>query len=210
MTFARRLSFYDHAKASHFHSWHTYRKFNHSPSGSENDWSKLHAYIRIIPVQPTNTPIPSSRTSPTSSNLRIAISASSMDSQGQVPMTPTPHSNALLALSKITTATTHLITTHNLSTSIPQFIPAVRLLRVWANQRGFGKGVTGCIRGWEGMGGWWGWLIGWLVEGGERLPADLMSKAKAKKRNSARLGRGLSSYQLFRGALDFLGASMGS
>jgi hypothetical protein len=54
------------------------------------------------------------------------------------------------------------------------------------------------------MGSWWGWVIGCLVEGVQPLPGDGPSKAKAKKR-AVRLGRGLSSYQLFRGTLDFLG-----
>jgi U3 small nucleolar RNA-associated protein 22 len=102
------------------------------------------------------------------------------------------------------TQTAHLIATHNLCTSIPQFAPAVRLLRVWANQRGFGRGKRGSVRGWENMGSWWGWVIGWLVDGGEPLPVDGSLKEKSKKR-MVRLGRGLSSYQLFRGTLDFLG-----
>jgi len=119
-------------------------------------------------------------------------------------MAATPHSNTLLALSRMQTQTAHLIATHHLCTSMPQFAPAVRLLRVWANQRGFGMGKRGSVRGWENMGSWWGWVIGWLVDGGEPLPVEGSLKEKSKKR-TVRLGRGLSSYQLFRGTLDFLG-----
>ncbi|KIM24893.1 hypothetical protein M408DRAFT_316966 [Serendipita vermifera MAFF 305830] len=169
--------------------------------GSEYDWTKMHACIRIIPVQPADSPIPGSRIAPTSSNLRIAASATGSEAQMTIP---TPHSNTLLALSQMQTQTTHLIAIHNFSTSIPQFAPAARLLRVWANQRGFGKGKVDCVRGFENMGAWWGWLIGYLVEGGERLPINAASKGLSKKKTLARLGRGLSSYQLFRGALDFL------
>jgi len=169
----------------------------------------LRACVRIIPFQSDGSPIPQSRASPTASNLRVlstALTSPETEIRPQTQMAPTPHSNNLLALSRMHTPTAHLIAAHNLSTSIPNFTSAVRLLRVWANQRGFGKGKRGCVRGWEAMGSWWGWVIGWLVEGGEPLPAEDISKSKSKKKNVVRLGRGLSSYQLFRGTLDFLGA----
>jgi U3 small nucleolar RNA-associated protein 22 len=51
-----------------------------------------------------------------------------------------------------------------------------------------------CVRGFDSLGSWWAVLLGVLVFGEE--------KGKSLKRKP--LGKGLSSYQLFRGALDFL------
>jgi len=82
---------------------------------------------------------------------------------------------------------------------------------VWANQRGYGSGaalgssakkgkpplMNYCIRGFEGLGAWWACLLEVLVMGEE---------GGAAKKKTARplVGRGLSSYQMFRAALDFL------
>jgi U3 small nucleolar RNA-associated protein 22 len=55
-----------------------------------------------------------------------------------------------------------------------------------------------CVRGFESKGSWWGALLGLLIAGEERAGAPKSTKRKP-------LGRGLSSYQLFRAALDFLG-----
>jgi U3 small nucleolar RNA-associated protein 22 len=91
-----------------------------------------------------------------------------------------------------------LLITHSLKQNTPAFGDAVTLLRVWANQRGYGEGERLCIRGFEGKGGWWAAIIGLLVDGEE----DGGTK-KGKLRRP--IGNGLSSYQIFRAALDFLG-----
>lgn len=165
-----------------------------SRKDSSVDWSKLNADIRIILVLPSNCPIPPARLSPSSSNLRVA------DSNASTSNLPTPHYNNLLA--HLLLSTRHLVTMHQFEQSIPQFASAVRLLRVWANQRGFGKGTKSCVRGFEDLGEWWGCIIGLLVEGEERPPSRAGSKISRKKRRT--LGRELSSYQLLRGTLDFL------
>ncbi|KAG8693881.1 hypothetical protein FRC11_002594, partial [Ceratobasidium sp. 423] len=77
---------------------------------------------------------------------------------------------------------------------------------VWANQRGYGTGTghrsedsaqrARCVRGFGFLGAWWGAVIVYLVLGGKPV--------KGVKKQ-ARVGRGLSSYQLFRAVLDFLG-----
>jgi U3 small nucleolar RNA-associated protein 22 len=54
-----------------------------------------------------------------------------------------------------------------------------------------------CVHGFESKGSWWGALLGLLIAGEER--AEMAAPSKRKP-----LGRGLSSYQLFRGAMDFL------
>ena len=97
----------------------------------------------------------------------------------------------------------------------PSFADALALLRVWANQRGFGAGfVPGrgkgrrnyCVRGFEGIGAWWACVLEVLILGEE--PMEDAGGNKRRKRDQRPLvGKGLSSYQLFRAALDFLGES---
>jgi hypothetical protein len=67
---------------------------------------------------------------------------------------------------------------------------------VWANQRGFGRGEK-TVMGFEALGDWWAFLFIYLVGG----PSEHAS-VEAKRRKP--IGKGLSSYQLFRAALDFL------
>lgn len=80
------------------------------------------------------------------------------------------------------------------------FGDAHTLLRVWANQRGYGEGAL-CVHGFEGKGMWWASVLGFLLDGEE--PVSVLGKRKAGGRRS--VGKGLSSYQLFRASLDFLG-----
>jgi U3 small nucleolar RNA-associated protein 22 len=68
---------------------------------------------------------------------------------------------------------------------------------VWANQRGYGDGES-CVRGFEGKGSFWAGLLRLLVFGEEPVGTKI-----GKLRRP--LGKGLSSYQLFKAALDFLG-----
>lgn len=56
-----------------------------------------------------------------------------------------------------------------------------------------------CVRGFEGKGGWWAAVLGLLIGGEERSGSAKSGKARRP------IGKGLSSYQLFRAALDFLG-----
>lgn len=101
----------------------------------------------------------------------------------------------------------HLLLLHAASTEIPAFKDALALLRVWANQRGFApsdRAVVGFDTG-SGMGGsWWGCLILYVVWGDDQ--ASLVPKDGGKRRKGKRtVGKGLSSYQLFRAVLDLLG-----
>lgn len=59
------------------------------------------------------------------------------------------------------------------------------------------------MRGFEGLGAWWACIMEILILGEE--PSADNSGHKGKARNKRPLiGRGLSSYQLFRATLDFL------
>jgi U3 small nucleolar RNA-associated protein 22 len=88
---------------------------------------------------------------------------------------------------------------HTLKKSTAAFSDALALLRVWANQRGYcGGGKALCIRGFEGRGAWWSGILKCVIEGEEGVGGRKEGKRRA-------VGRGLSSYQLFRAVLDFIG-----
>ncbi|KAF7312182.1 Mannose-6-phosphate isomerase [Mycena indigotica] len=154
---------------------------NPRKDGTSNDFSKLNAQICIIPTLSPQSPIPLHRLSPSHSNLRLA---------GDSENIPTPRYNSSLLTSLV--PKTQLISAYSLKESTPSFVDALSMLRVWANQRGFGEGGLLCVRGFDSSGSWWAVLLGLLVFGEE------------SGLNRKPLGRGLSSYQLFRGALDFL------
>ncbi|KAI0051574.1 Nrap protein [Auriscalpium vulgare] len=164
----------------------------HKQDGTPTDFSKLNAQVRIIPYLSAPSPIPLSRLSPHRSNLRVHDAASPDEPPAE--HLPTPLYNAALLLS--TTPKPHLLAAHALKEDIPSYVDALALLRIWANQRGYGVGKRMCVRGFEGAGAWWGAVLELLVRG---EAADERGKAKLKA-----LGRGLSSYQLFKAALDFL------
>ncbi|KAJ6570241.1 Nrap protein [Mycena vulgaris] len=153
---------------------------------SPNDFTKLNARVCIIPVLSANSPIPLHRLSPSHSNIRIS-------GDGDTASVPTPLYNSALLIALM--PKTHLLSTFALKEHTPSFSDALALLRVWANQRGYGDGSRMCVRGFDSLGSWWAALLGLLVFGEE-------PKGKGTKRKP--LGRGLSSYQLFRAALDFL------
>ncbi|KAJ7510322.1 Nrap protein [Mycena galericulata] len=153
---------------------------------SPNDFTKLNARVCIIPVLPTNSPISLLRLSPAHSNIRVS-------SECDAVSVPTPSYNSALLTALM--PKTHLLSSFALKEYVGSFSDALGLLRVWANQRGYGEGSRMCVRGFDSLGAWWAALLGLLVFGEE--PKGMGPKRKP-------LGRGLSSYQLFRAALDFL------
>ncbi|KAH9949745.1 Nrap protein [Amylocystis lapponica] len=160
--------------------------------GNATDFTKLNAHVRIIPMLPTDSPIPLQRLSPVRSNIR---SASSSD-DAPAPASPLYNTSILLS----TTPKRHFLSIHTLTEEVPAFRDALALLRVWANQRGYGPGERLCVHGFEDRGLWWAGVLELLVHGEEPL-APSIGKASAKRRP---LGKSLSSYQLFKAALDFL------
>lgn len=161
--------------------------------GSQNDFSKLPVEIRIVPTISTSAPISLRMLSPRRSNIR-ASSTSSESAED----TSTPLYNNTLLLSTVPRA--HLLRVHSLQQAVSSFTDALTLLKVWANQRGYGTGSKLCIRGFEGKGMWWAAVLDLLINGEE----SAAPKAKKTSRRKP-LGKGLSSYQLFRAALDFFG-----
>ncbi|KAI0718445.1 Nrap protein [Cerioporus squamosus] len=161
------------------------------PSGSSKEWSKLNAQIRIIPFLP-ESPIPLQRLSPSRSNLRT----SAQEDEAKEEATPIYNSAFML----MNTPKAHLLSVHALKQDVPAFTDALTLLRVWANQRGYGPGTRACVRGFEGKGMLWASILELLVHGEEPPPVGF-GKTSAKRKP---LGKGLSPYQLFKAALDFL------
>ncbi|KXN85109.1 U3 small nucleolar RNA-associated protein 22 [Leucoagaricus sp. SymC.cos] len=169
--------------------------------GSPSDFTKLNAKIIIIPTVSKTCPIPLNRLSPSHSNLRLSSSSSQQDSSSIQPrQIPSPTYNTALLHAFVPRL--HLLSNHNLKNESPGFSDAVTLLRIWANQRGFAEGGEGkvCVRGFEGRGAWWSAVVSLAVLGEEQQPGN--GKALFGKRKA--LGRGLSSYQMFKAALDFL------
>lgn len=161
-----------------------------SRNGSSSyDFSKSHTEVHVIPVLSSSSPLSSSRLFPSHSNVRVPSSSSP-------PNFPTPIYNNAILLS--TCAKEALMSTHELKNALPAFHDAYTLLRVWANQRGYGDGEL-CVRGFERKGSFWAGLLRYLSLGDE-LVGTKSGSAKLRKP----LGKGLSSYQLFKAALDFL------
>ncbi|KAI0748842.1 Nrap protein [Fomes fomentarius] len=161
------------------------------PTVNSKEFSKLNAQIRIIPFLP-QSPIPLKRLAPSRSNIRIG------NQTDESTEDPTPVYNTAVML--MNTPKAHLLSLHALKQDVPAFADALTLLRVWANQRGYGLGSRMCVRGFEGKGMWWASILELLVHGEEPQFVG-PGKAGAKRKP---LGKGLSSYQLFKAALDFL------
>lgn len=164
-------------------------------SGSSHDFSKTHTEVRIIPTLPATHPISLHRLSPSHSNVRIQPAADALFS---LTNQSTPIYNTAILLS--TFPKLSLLSTNAIIQSSPAFRDAHTLLRVWANQRGYGEAAL-CVHGFEGKGPWWASVLGFLLDGEE--PGSALEKGKAGKRRF--VGKGLSSYQLFRAFLDLLG-----
>jgi U3 small nucleolar RNA-associated protein 22 len=163
--------------------------------GSPLDFTKLRADVRLIPVLSSKSPIPLSRLSPQNTNLRFAHNTGTSSA-------PTPlYNNDLLIAGS---SKLHLLSTYRAKSTVPAFGDALSLLRVWANQRGYngtdGNGLT--IHGFEDRGSWWAALLELVVFGEEDDPGHSKRSQRRKP-----LGKGLSSYQLFKAALDVLGKS---
>ncbi|KAG9311330.1 Nrap protein [Chiua virens] len=161
--------------------------------GSPHDFSKTHAEVRVIPVLSPSHPIPLHRLSPSHSNVRIQPAS---DIPSTASNSSTPIYNTAILLS--TFPKLSLLSTNVLVQSCSAFRDAYTLLRVWANQRGYGEGTL-CVHGFEGKGSWWASVLALLLDGEE--PFFHLGKGKVTRRP---VGKGLSSYQLFRASLDFL------
>jgi U3 small nucleolar RNA-associated protein 22 len=160
--------------------------------GSPTDFTKVNAKVCILAVPSSDSPIPLHRLSPSHSNLRVNAN---LEEQSVHPSSPL-YNTALL---KTFTPQYHLLATHKLQNDCLAFSDALTLLRIWANQRGYGEGTRMCVRGFEGAGPWWCSVLALLLHGEEPIQGAI----KPNMRRS--VGKGLSSYQLFKAVLEFLG-----
>jgi U3 small nucleolar RNA-associated protein 22 len=159
------------------------------------DFTKLNAEVRLIPVLGADSPISASRLSPSHANLRV-MDAKSLSSDNR----PSPLYNNTLLLA--TSIRRRLLAVHDMKQHVPAFADALALLRVWANQRGYECSTTslGCIAGFEHIGSWWSAVLELVVFG-----EDTSVKGRQASITRKPLGKGLSSYQLFKACIDFLG-----
>ncbi|KAF8908204.1 Nrap protein [Gymnopilus junonius] len=164
---------------------------------SATDFTKLNAKVCILPILSSSSPIPLHRLSPSHSNIRINGSNDSTTDESNSPKhLPTPlYNNALL---QTLTPRYYLLGVHSLQNEVPAFTDALTLLRIWANQRGYSGGTKWCVRGFEAAGPWWWSLLALLLNGDEPRTGGL----RVNKRKP--VGKGLSSYQLFKATLEFL------
>lgn len=169
------------------------------PDNSQTDFTRLNAQVRLLPVLPSPSPIALNHLNPTHANIRAKLDVDG--ETGNIIHIPTPNYNSALLMA--TTPRPHLLMTHSLMNDAPSFRDALALLRVWANQRGFAAASSGrkCIAGFDDRGYFWVALISLLLLGEEQVSGVI----KPKKSSRKVVGKGLSSYQLFRAALDFLG-----
>lgn len=147
--------------------------------------------MRIIPTLSVSSSIRRTRLSPTRSNFRVQLSDSADLGHESVP---TPLYNAVLMLAF--SPQLHVLSVNTLKDDVPAYRDAFCLLRVWASQRGYGEGQRTCLQDFEGAGPWWNAVLELLICGEE--PSG---RTKTRRRP---LGNSLSSYQLFKAALDFL------
>jgi U3 small nucleolar RNA-associated protein 22 len=155
------------------------------------DFSEMNTVIRIIPTLSPSSPIRLSRLSPTRSNLHIHVSESA-DSGHHNLATPLYNAVLMLAFSP----QRDVLSVNMLKNDTPGYRDALALLRVWAYQRGYGEGRRTCIGGFEGSGPLWNSVLELLIRGDE-----YHDTTNPKRRP---FGNGLSSYQLFKAALNFL------
>ncbi|KAF9544001.1 hypothetical protein EC957_000270 [Mortierella hygrophila] len=146
------------------------------PSGdkSETDFKKMRCTIRIIPYIPSSV-FPAQRLAPGRNNVR------SVDT---IEQPPTPQYNT--ALQQDTAFTSHLTFLYQHSKNCAAFKDGCILLKVWATQRGLIRSTN------EGFNGF---LL-------EMLMAYLLQGGGAN--GGKKLANGFSSYQLAKGAIDFI------
>ena len=135
-----------------------------------------------------DSPISLKHVDSTHSNLRVPSSPNDI---------PTcRYNNALL---QSFSPVPHLLSIYETKKIVHSFSDALVLLRVWANQRGYCRCKDGwSILGFEDRGPFWSGLLELMVKG------DVSVKGSKSRVNP--VGRGLSSYQLFKATIGFLGA----
>jgi U3 small nucleolar RNA-associated protein 22 len=152
------------------------------------DLSGAKARIRILATLAHASPISLKHVDQIHSNLRVPSSSNNL---------PTRRYND--ALLQSVSPVPHLLSAYEAKKDVGSFSDALVLLRIWANQRGYCRGKDGwSVLGFEDRGPFWSGLLELIVKG------DTSVKGSRSRVKFA--GRGLSSYQLFKASIGFLGA----
>lgn len=164
---------------------------------SDTDFSRTHAVIRIhLAHEPEVFPV--GRLAPTRNSLRGA--ALGEEAEEEAKAVPTPRYNAALLSDALRTA--HLVFLHEQARTCGAFAEATQLLKIWATQRGYGSvlqaGTRRLVAGTESARFVLTMVLAHLLQGAE---PDGRAPAYAYR---PKLRAGFSSYQLFRGVLEFL------
>ena len=158
------------------------------PDESQLDFSSAKARIRILATLDQDSPISLKHVDSTHSNIRVPSSLKTISTRR--------YNDALL---QSTSPVPHLLSTYETKKNVDSFSDALVLLRIWANQRGYCRGKDGwSILGFEDRGPFWSGLLELMVKGDTPIKG---TRSRVKP-----TGRGLSSYQLFKAAIGFLGA----
>ncbi|SPO26844.1 uncharacterized protein UTRI_04157_B [Ustilago trichophora] len=172
---------------------------------SETDFSKLKCTIRIHPSVEADT-FKAIHLGPLRSNVRVA----SIEADDATDVAPTPRYNA--AILADTLHLPHLVYLHTVSQACPAFADACLLLKTWAFQRGFGSGGRLSLKhtdedrrrlvaGTASLRFILTMILAHLLQGEEKRSGwkrDTTNAGRSKLNNS------FSSYQLFRGVMDWL------
>ena len=158
------------------------------PDESKFDFSSTKERVRILATLAQDSPISLKHVDSTHCNIRVPSSPNNISTHR--------YNDALL---QSTTAVPHLLSAYETKKSVGSFSDALALLRIWANQRGYCRGKDGwSILGFEDRGPFWLGLLELMVNGDASVRG---SRSRVKP-----VGRGLSSYQLFKATIGFLGA----
>ena len=167
---------------------HIEKHFLIYPDDSKLDFSSAKARIRILATLAQDSPISLKHVDSVHCNIRVSSSPNDIPTHR--------YNNALL---QSTTAVPHLLSTYEIKKSVDSFSDALALLRIWVNQRGYCRGKGGWnVLGFEDRGPFWSGLLELMIKGD--------GSTKGNKSRVKPVGRGLSSYQLFKATIGFLGA----
>ncbi|RKP08622.1 Nrap protein [Thamnocephalis sphaerospora] len=144
--------------------------------GGDTDFSSLNCRVRIFPALAADQ-FPARKLAPG----RNCVRPQAVGLDENAPAEATPRYNASLLAD--TLFKEHLAYLYGQAKACPGFVDACLLARVWLHQRGFGQGG----RVFNGF--LWSMLTAFLL---------------AKGSDKVKLAAGFSSYQLFKGTMDFL------
>lgn len=178
----------------------------------DTDFTKLKAEIRIrlaheLDIFPVGRLAPSRNNFRTNTESNDASSSSAAAAAAGEAATPTPRYNAAILFDSMRTP--HLLYLHATAKACPAFADACALLKVWSFQRGFGSGTSSkstnlrrTVLGTENARFVLTMVLAHLLHGEDKTSLSSSSSRLAAPR--AKLANSFSSYQLFRGVIDWL------